>query len=662
MRYLLLLLLLIPMGVHAQQESDWEQALREVVGEEDIDSEQWEQMTELLTDYAEHPIDLNHATREELEALPFLSAQQVEEIMTYLYRYGEMQSLGELQMISSLDYRHRQLLLSFIYLGHEQPKLTFPRLDSIVRRGKHELTASLHVPLYDHKGDENGYLGYKYKHWFRYQFRYDNRVRLGIVGTQDSGEPFFAEPNRLGYDHYAFYVMVNGLGRVESLVLGQYRLTMGMGLAMNTNVSFGKQSVLQNLGRSSNVIRPNASRMEEGYMQGAAATVRVAQPLTLTAWFSCRPMDATLNRDQTAATLLTTGYHRTPTEMQKKHNLWATDAGVHLGYRRGGWHAGLTAAYTHLSRELRPNTKTLYRLYYPQGSNFLNVAIDYGYTNYRLSFNGETAMDRHGAVATVNSLSYRVTTELSLLAIYRFYGYRYQSLRAQGFAEGSRTQNESGFYVGADWHPSRRLQLTAYSDVSYSPWVKFQVSQSSYSWDNLVTLSYSTGPWKLRGRYRLHLRQLDGVEEHTLIWRKENRGRVEAAYATNAGLTVSMQADAALVDFKKRDYGYMLSGRLSYGRGGVTVDAGAGYFNTTSYDSRLYAYERSTLYTFSFPMFYGEGMRAWLLARAGLGKRCEVLAKAGWTKYFDRAAISSGLQLVNHSGIADVDLQLRWKF
>ena len=662
MRPILLLLLLIPMSVCAQHETDWEQALREVVGEEDIDSEQWEQMTDLLTDYAEHPIDLNHATREELEALPFLTAQQVEEIMAYLYRYGEMQSLGELQMITSLDYRQRQLLLNFIYLGHEQPKQTLPRLDSIARWGKHELTASLHVPLYDRKGDKNGYLGYKYKHWFRYQFRYSDRIRLGLLGTQDSGEPFFAERNHLGYDHYAYYVMVNRMGILESMVLGQYRLTAGMGLTINTNVSFGKQSVLQNLGRSSNVIRPNTSRMEEGYMQGVAATIRVAQPLTLTAWLSCRPMDATLNDDQTAATLLTTGYHRTPTEMEKKHNLWVTDAGVHLGYRKGSWHAGLTAAYTHLSRDLKPNTKTLYRRYYPQGNDFLNASVDYGYTNYRLSFSGETAIDRHGAVATVNSLSYRFSTELSLMALYRYYSYRYLSLRAQGFAEGTRTQNESGFYMGVDWLPSRRLQLTAYSDVSYAPWAKYQVSLSSYSWDNLITLSYNTGPWTLRGRYRLHLRQRDGVKKNTLLWRKENRGRVDATYTMPSGLALHTQVDASLVDYKTRDYGYMLSGRLSYGWSGVKVDAGAGYFNTSSYESRLYVYERATLYTFSFPMFYGEGMRAWLLARADLGKHWTVLAKAGWTNYFDRATISSGTQLINHSGITDIDIQLRWKW
>ena len=29
----------------------------------------------------------------------------------------------------------------------------------------------MQVPLYEREGDRNGYLGYKYKHWFRYSFK-----------------------------------------------------------------------------------------------------------------------------------------------------------------------------------------------------------------------------------------------------------------------------------------------------------------------------------------------------------------------------------------------------------------------------------------------------------------------------------------------------------
>lgn len=87
-----------------------------------------------------------------------------------------------------------------------------------------------------------------------------------------------------------------------------------------------------------------------------------------------------------------------------------------------------------------------------------------------------------------------------------------------------------------------------------------------------------------------------------------------------------------------------------------------GYFNTDSYDSRIYAFERGLLYSFSFPMFYGEGLRYGLRLRADLSRRVMAMARCTVTNYFDRSAIGSGLQRIARSSQADMELQLRLKF
>ena len=87
---------------------------------------------------------------------------KVEEIMEYRYRHGRIESMGELLMIRSLDYRQRRLLTCFLYIGEEKPP-GFPSVDRIARYGKHELTTLARVPFYERKGDRNGYLGYPYK-------------------------------------------------------------------------------------------------------------------------------------------------------------------------------------------------------------------------------------------------------------------------------------------------------------------------------------------------------------------------------------------------------------------------------------------------------------------------------------------------------------------
>ena len=82
-------------GVMAQEQRPWEQYMNEVMTAEDAGSATWEETYELLCELEQHPMDINRVTREQLEELPFLSAQQVEGIMEYLWRYGRMESLGD---------------------------------------------------------------------------------------------------------------------------------------------------------------------------------------------------------------------------------------------------------------------------------------------------------------------------------------------------------------------------------------------------------------------------------------------------------------------------------------------------------------------------------------------------------------------------------------
>ena len=230
---LLLLLAPVPMQTWAQEALTWQQVWQDVLearadAEEGGDEAAWEEDYEVLEQLAEHPIDLNRATREELEQLPFLSAQQVMDLREYLDRYGPMRSLGELRMVRSLDYLSLRLLPFFVTAGPVAEHSRFPSLDTLVRRSRHTLMLTGRVPCYTRKGDDNGYLGYRYRHELRYEMAYGDNARLGLLGAQDAGEPFLSDGNRWGYDHYSFYVQVRQLGRLTNLVAGRYRAQTGM--------------------------------------------------------------------------------------------------------------------------------------------------------------------------------------------------------------------------------------------------------------------------------------------------------------------------------------------------------------------------------------------------------------------------------------------------
>lgn len=667
MRYIFeVILIWLCCPLSAQEDDDWLQLYRQVEDIEDEESESWEETCEMLSSLATEPLDINEVTREELEALPFLSAQQVEDIMEYRYKHGALRTIGELQMIPSLDYDRRRLLQCFVMIDNNSQRETTPRIDSLLKWGKHNVTFSMRIPFYKREGDINGYLGYPYKHTFRYQFKSGNRLQFGIVGAQDAGEPFFAHDNKWGYDHYSYYFLIRQRGMIETLALGQYRLSFGMGLVMNGGFYLGKQAMLSTLGRTTNVIRANSSRMESGYMQGAAVTIKTIETgrskVNVTAYASCRAMDGTLNKkDGSVATLLTDGYHRTPKEMEKKNNVTMTDVGAHVDWRISGLNVGATVAYTHLNRQLSPDTSYLYRRYYPAGTDFVNASIDYRYNAYRLSINGETAIDKDGRVATINAISYQPSQTISVMALQRFYSYQYNCLHARSFATGSRTQNESGIYVGVTWHPTPHFLLTAYTDYAYFAWAKYQASRSSYAWDHFVSATYTGKRWKLQARYRLKRQERDNEDKTAFVMNHQHRGRLSLINQVTPMLTLQTQADMAYVGTDGYDFGYMVSEHVGLQISSVKLDAGIGYFHTDSYEARLYMYEHAPLHHFTFPMFYGEGIRYWLMGRAKLGERWTLTAKLGTTNLFDRSTMGTGKEKVNHSAVTDLDIELSVK-
>ena len=653
-----------PVSGQEQTATAWEQVWQQMNSGEDMEEGEWEECYEHLQQLAEQPLDLNTARSEDLEQLPFLSEQQVEDIMAYVEKYGPLRSTNELNMVRSLDDEQRTLLSFFVCVGQPSDKQEppFPSLATIGKEGQHTLTATARVPFYDRKGDEGGYLGYKYRHTLRYTFSYGDRVKAGLVGAQDAGEPFFSGRNRWGYDAYTYYLQIRRLGILENAVAGKYKVRAGMGLVVNTGFSLGKQFALQSLGRQTTGISAHASRTEANYFQGAAATVRLARPLALTAFVSYRAMDATLNDDGSAATLISSGYHRTQAEMDKKDNTHLTATGLLADLRLGGLRLGANVVYTSLDRSLEPNRQTLYRQHDAHGRHFFNGSVNYAYTHHRFSLSGETAVNGDGALATVNRLSLQPASSWALVVMQRFYSYRYTGLYSHAFSNGGRTQNESGVYLGGRWQPLRSLALQAYVDYAYSPWARYQVSQSSHAWDFLAQADWQRQRWNIQTRYRLRLRQKDNATKTALADDREQRLRLAATYSTETGWSSKTQGDMAFSDYKAVSRGWMVSEHIAYRQRLWQATLSAGYFHTDDYESRVYVYERQMEHEFSFPMYYGRGLRLALFASADVLKNLRLTARLGFTAYHDRNTIGSGLQQIDGARQTDLDMQLKWRF
>ena len=653
----LCLLLLVAPAAYAQ--SDWQEALREWLTAEDMEEAYSEELMEQLEERALTPINLNQTSQEELEALPFLTAQQVEGLIEYLDRYHPIRSLSELQMVAALDYHTRQLLRYFVVAGEEQKPSVWPSMDDLLKYGKHHITATGKVPFYEREGDNNGYLGYRYRHDVRYQYTFGNRIKAGITAAQDAGEPFFTGKNSMGYDQYNYYVQLRDFGRLEELNIGHYRVQMGMGLVMNTRFQLGKLATLQTMGRSTHTLTAHSSRSASNHLHGIAATVRLSKQWRVTAFASYQAIDATLNDDGSARTLLYSGYHRTPTEMEKKHNTHEADVGASIGWQQGTWRIHANAVYTHYDRPLQPLQNALYRTYAAQGNDFLNTSVDYGWNNHRWAVSGETALNRQGALAMIHTVSCRLNDQLSLMALHRYYDKRYTAQHANSFREGSSIQNEHGIYVGATWQPVRSWLVQGYADYAHFSWPRYLVSAASDAFDALLSTRYTRKQWTWNVRYRLHIKQHDNDTKQLIINQTSHRLRMTADWTASPSLTLRIQGDGVVVsEAGNSSRGVMVGQQARWHNQWLKVTGALAWFHSDDYDSRLYQYEPSTQYDFSFPAYYGHGIRYALMAQGDIGTHLSLATKLGVTNYFDRAIIGTGLQQVNHSSMTDLLIQL----
>lgn len=626
---------------------------------ETVDDGTMEQLYEDLSDRAAVPLDLNSASRADLEALPCLTPQQVMDILEYRDRVQHIETLSELLLIPSLDRQTLSRLTPFVTLLPAKQSPSLPPFRDLLRHGRHTLLTDLRVPL-SHR--PAAYLGSSTKHWIRYTFRYGQQVSVGVAGAKDEGEPFFKGRNKYGYDFYTGYVLLKDIGRLQALAVGRYRLRFGMGLILNNSYGFGKLATMTALMNSSTHIFGHASRTESNYLQGVAGTIRICRGLDLTAFASYRKIDATLNKDSVSvATILKSGYHRTISEMNRRRNTSEILAGGHINWISNGFHIGLTGYYASFNRKLKMDKGQTYRRWYPYGYDFYNFSVDYGYLSRKLNISGETATDKNNQIATINMISYELTPRFTLTALQRYYPYKYQALFANSIAEGGSVNDESAAFLGAKWLPWNGATLTFYSDFSYFAWPKYNTASSTNRWDNLIQLDANKGPWDFLLRYRMKIKELKGQKENSLVKKFDHRARLAISYQTQT-FYLATQADITFIRKETASNGYMINQTARWQHKWLKLIGTVGYFNTTSYDARVYCYDPGLLYTFSFPSFYGKGVKMSTNIRADVSSKLTLICNCGYVHYVNRPTTTSNVEYSNNSNRTDIEMQLRWKF
>ena len=658
------LLLLCTFSLRAQSLFLWEDNLEELA--EETGTTDWEDELEELSYRLQEPINLNSATREQLEQFPFLTARQVEEIQAYVYIHGPMQTLYELQLVEEMDRRTIELLLPFVCVKPvEEERSGFPSPRDLLKFGKHEALVRFDVPFYQRKGYEKDYLGPSWYHSLRYAFRRGDYVQAGFAAEKDAGEPFFALHDRQGYDHYSYYIYLQNLGRLKALAVGTYRLSFGQGLVLGNSFGLGKSFSLATSDYRALGIRKHGSTGEYDYFRGVAATVLAASRWEVSAFYSHRTMDGRVE-DGVITSIDESGLHRTQSEVEKRHTFALQLAGGNVTWRGNPFQVGLTGIYYFFDRPYRPNLRE-YAKYNLQGNRFYNLGLDYRYRLGRFGWTGEAALGKHG-YAFLNRLSYDFSPDYRLMLVHRYYAHDYWAMFAHSFGEGSTPQNENGWYLAAEVVPWGGWRFFVSADLFSFPWWRYRISKPSQGTDLRFQATYTPREdLTILANYRFRRRERDvtgtGGEVTLPTW--HHRARFRLTYAPGAW---KFQTTADYNNFRQQTFlpsqGWQCTQSCAYTLPWfpLSLSVQGTYFDTDDYDSRVYVYEKGLLYTFYTPSFSGNGFRCSAHLRYDFGKRLMLLAKLGHTVYRDRDEISSGNDLIRGNQKTDLQVQVRVKF
>ena len=634
-----------------------------------VNSLNWENELEELSNRLQEPVNLNSATREQLEQFPFLSDIQIEHLLAYIYIHGQMETIYELQLVEELDRQTIQYLLPFVCIKdiNNEPAFRWKTmLKDAGRYGKNEVLTRLDIPFYKRKGYEHTYLGPSVYNSVKYSFRYSDRLYAGVVAEKDAGEPFGALHNRYGYDYYSFYLLLKDCGRLKALAIGNYRLSFGQGLVISTDYLMGKTIYASSFNNRSGGIKKHSSSDEYNYFRGVAATIALSKDWDLSGFYSHRLLDGVIT-DGAITSIYKTGLHRSQKEANKKNLFTMQLTGGNVSYQHNRIRLGITGIYYLFNRPYEPEL-TGYSKYNLHGNNFYNLGVDYAYRWHRFSFQGETAMGKQGW-ASLNRLQYSPVQNTRLMLIHRFYSYNYWAMFAHSFGEGSTTQNEQGYYFGLETSPFARWRFFASFDLFSFPWKKYRVNKASRGADVLLQSTFTPQnniSMDLKYRYKRKERDWTGSKGALTLPVFHHRLRYRLNYSLKEVFSSRTTLDYNHFHFQDRaaNIGYqvtqMISSQLPWAR--LFADVQGSYFYTDSYDSRVYASEKGLLYTFYTPSFQGCGFRYSIRLRYEPNKHWLFITKFGETVYLDRNEIGSGNDLIRGNKKADVQMQLRIKF
>ena len=695
MRRIVIILTVFLMAFSAvEAQNDADNVVRDILelwADQNEDESVPDDVVEQLYDFLDNPLNINDTSSDGLMLLPFLSDFHRSAIRAYVAQNGEMLSLSELYLLNGFDSSMVRLMTPFVTVAPNK-KNDRLSLKEIIEHGHSNLRFGAKTVQPTGRGyNEDIYAGSPFRMYFRYYFKYRDRITFQLSGDKDAGEAFrFVSAansgsgvGQAGFDYYGYHLMFNDFGIVKRAIIGKYNLHFGQGVTLWSG-SAPWMSGSMPLRRYGQGITPASAFCEYGYLRGAAVTLNIRpKKLEMTLFASDVDRDATLSSrdtllrgEQLFQSLYMSGYHRTETEMAKKGMLGEKLFGSHIQYNGSNLQIGATAVETLLDSPLTP-VDYVYNTFAFSGKDNMNVGVDITYRYRRLLLFSEVAASSHRSrndsdllpVAGVGGMQLHLNADNMLSAAVHYGSPTYQNLHSNIIGQSSQAQNEEG--ILCFFH----TRLPGYVDVQTSvdlfrfPSMRYRIYSPSTGVDYRVKVTKPLakglsilGQYRYRSSQRNSDGQLYSVEDiarsqlqlsldyDKLPWHLVSR----VVYSLfncqdHAPLSGFLMSQDATYHSSLAGHPFSIGGRLAI-------------FDVSGYDARIYTSENDLMYEFSVPMFSGRGVRFYMLGRWEVSDNVSVALKYAVSFYPDNETVGSSYEVIEGNHRHEFKIQMRLKF
>lgn len=581
----------------------------------------YHELNEALDFLKQNKLNINKADVSDLCQLPWISENLALSIIEFRKRTGRFSRLSDLKKVDGLDDKLYDLIRDYLSVATSSKSSGFKlRLRSRVSEvlNKNETMK------------ENSYFNSPLKTQFSVKARYGQRLQVGAILEKDSGE-------RKLDDLLVNYVKLNDQNDKNKIIIGNYRLELGQGLAFSGPYSVRKSlSPIKTARMVEKGIVPNMSVDENKSLLGIAGQIcfKIYQ---LIIFYSNFRLDATININNEVESIYESGYHRDAAELAKKDQLREKTSGFAFSIGKDQYYKLSMIYYNVLYNKRIINSKPLINPYAFEGK--VNSVFSVNGT-FHIKDNimfGEIARSKNNAYGFLFGLNRYINKKLEMFFIHRNYNQEFISNHANPLSDRSgNPSNEIGYYQGIKYYLHERVALGINYDIFKFPWRTY-FEKMPWSGDDLVIMAH----YRLLDEFELKLSYKDKNRFKMQTVRNQHGNEVELLKPSNSRtfglefvsqlsnfLRLRMRIDKKIISSGPKTRGLLFFQDMSYHSAGkLRLYGRISYYDTEDYDSRVYQFENDIPGVMTSKMLYGLGNHIYVCAIYKITKSIELSLK-----------------------------------